>query len=197
MSKLSSLKEAVLKYADGLYEMCNISHNELTIECNTGQYVDLLRLLRDNTKLQFQQLIDLCGVDYSSYRNEINFYQRQYAVVVHLLSVTMNLRVRVKAFIEDNDTPIIESVTDLYNSAGWYEREAFDMYGIIFKNHPDLRRILTDYGFVGYPLRKDFPVSGHVEMIYDHKEGRVVYQPVTIEPRNNVPRVIREENYGG
>ncbi|MBN3860154.1 NADH-quinone oxidoreductase subunit C [Neisseriaceae bacterium PsAf] len=195
MSKLSDLKELISKNVDGLYEDIKISHNEITIECNTKQYFELMKTLRDNAELAFDQLMDLCGIDYSEYKNEIH-EERIYAVVVHLLSISKNHRVRVKVFIDDNAVPRIDSVVELYSSANWYEREAFDMYGIIFNKHPDLRRILTDYGFIGHPLRKDFPVSGLVEMIFDEKENRVIYQPITIEPRNNVPRVVREEDYG-
>ncbi|QRN40615.1 MAG: NADH-quinone oxidoreductase subunit C [Neisseriaceae bacterium] len=195
MSRLSDLKELISNNIDGLYESIKVSHNEVTIECNTKQYFELMRVLRDSTQLDFDQLIDLCGVDYSEYKNEIQ-QERIYAVVVHLLSISRNYRVRVKAYIDDVMVPRIDSVVELYSSANWYEREAFDMYGIIFNKHPDLRRILTDYGFVGHPLRKDFPVSGLVEMIFDEEENRVIYQPVTIEPRNNVPRVVREEKYG-
>ncbi|MFH4354004.1 MAG: NADH-quinone oxidoreductase subunit C [Neisseriaceae bacterium] len=195
MSKLSDLQALVIQHAAGLYERLKFDHQELTIECNTQQYFELLLTLRDTVDLHFQQLIDLCGIDYLAYKNQWH-EERRYAVVVHLLSITHNWRVRVRAFIDDNDLPIIASVISIYACANWYEREAFDMYGIIFKNHPDLRRILTDYNFVGYPLRKDFPISGAMEMVYDDKQKRVVYQPVSIEPRNNVPKVVREEEYG-
>ena len=140
-------------------------------------------------------MVDLCGVDYSSYRNE-PWDGPRYCVVLHLLSVTHNWRVRLKVFAPDDDVPVVASVTEIWAGANWFEREAFDLYGIIFEGHLDLRRILTDYGFIGHPMRKDFPVSGHVEMRYDAESKRVIYQPVTIEPREITPRVVREENYG-
>ena len=153
-------------------------------------------LLRDHEALAFTQCIDLCGVDYSAYREGLWDGQR-YAVVYHLLSLEHNWRLRLRVFAPDEDFPLLPSVVDIWNAANWYEREAFDLYGIVFEGHPDLRRLLTDYGFVGHPFRKDFPVSGHVEMRYDPTQQRVIYQPVTIEPREIVPRIIREENYGG
>lgn len=197
MAKLSYLQDLINDKASNLMESILLDYDELTLVCNCEQYRPLMRLLRDDPDLNFAELIDLCGLDYSEYKNHQRKHRR-YAIAVHLLSVAHNWRVRVKAFIDkDEPWPLIESVVDLYHCANWYEREAFDMYGIVFENHPDLRRILTDYGFVGHPLRKDFPVSGFVEMIYDEKAGRIVYQPVSIEPRNNVPRVVREEKYGG
>ena len=153
-------------------------------------------MLRDADNCRFEQLIDLCGVDYSAYADAVNEGAR-YCVVSHLLSVSLNQRVRVKVFCPDDDFPVVASVTELWNSANWFEREAFDLYGIMFNGHPDLRRILTDYGFVGHPFRKDFPISGYVEMRYDEAEKRVIYQPVTIEPREVTPRIVREEHYGG
>lgn len=173
-----------------------LAYNELTVECRSEHYLDIMNTLRDHEDLKFESLVDLCGVDYSHYKNEI-WQGKRFAVVSQLLSVSQNQRIRVRVWVDNNDLPIIPTVVDIYNSADWYEREAFDMYGIIFENHPDLRRILTDYGFVGYPFRKDFPISGYVEMRYDETEKRVVYQPVTIEPREITPRVVREENYGG
>ena len=170
--------------------------DELTIECQPENYLDIMKTLRDNEELGFEGLIDLCGVDYSTYRNKA-WQGKRFAVVSQLLSVKNNHRVRVRVWADDNDLPVVPSVVELYNSANWYEREAFDMYGIVFAEHPDLRRILTDYGFVGHPFRKDFPVSGYVEMRYDEDEKRVIYQPVTIEPREITPRVVREEQYGG
>ena len=170
--------------------------DELTIECQPENYLDIMKTLRDNEELGFESLIDLCGVDYSTYRNKA-WQGKRFAVVSQLLSVKNNHRVRVRVWADDNDLPVVASVVELYNSANWYEREAFDMYGIVFAEHPDLRRILTDYGFVGHPFRKDFPVSGYVEMRYDEDEKRVIYQPVTIEPREITPRVVREEQYGG
>jgi NADH-quinone oxidoreductase subunit C len=154
-----------------------------------------MQTLRDNAALGFDQLIDLCGVDYSTY-GEGAWEGQRFAAVSHLLSVKHNWRVRVRVFAEDDDLPVVASVTSLWRVSNWFEREAFDMYGIIFEGHNDLRRILTDYGFMGHPFRKDFPVSGYVEMRYDEAQKRVIYQPVTIDPREIVPRVIREENYG-
>lgn len=154
-----------------------------------------MQSLRDHASLRFEQLLDLCGVDYESYGDGA-WHGARFAVVSHLMSVTHNWRLRVRTFAPDDDLPVAPSVSDLWNSANWYEREAFDLFGILFEGHDDLRRILTDYGFIGHPFRKDFPVSGYVEMRYDPEQKRVIYQPVTIEPRENVPRVIREENYG-
>ena len=153
-------------------------------------------MLRDEPALRFAQLIDLCGMDYSAWRNGLNDGPR-YAVVLHLLSIEHNWRLRVRVHCPDDDMPLVASVNDVWNAANWFEREAFDLYGIIFEGHVDLRRILTDYGFIGHPFRKDFPVSGHVEMKYDPETRRVVYQPVTIEPREIIPRIVREDNYGG
>ncbi|OGA26266.1 MAG: NADH-quinone oxidoreductase subunit C [Betaproteobacteria bacterium RIFCSPLOWO2_12_61_14] len=155
--------------------------------------LDTLKLLRDAAG--FEQMIDLCGVDYSAYGDGA-WEGKRFAIVYHLLSVAHNTRLRVRIFAEEDDFPLLESVTDIWSCANWYEREAFDLYGIVFTGHPDLRRILTDYGFVGNPFRKDFPLSGHVEMRYDPEQQRVVYQPVSIEPREVTPRIIREENYG-
>jgi NADH-quinone oxidoreductase subunit C len=151
--------------------------------------------LRDDPALRFEQLIDLCGVDYLHYGDGA-WTGRRFAVVMHLLSLTHNWRLRVRTFCPDDEMPVVESVSGVWASAGWFEREAFDLFGIAFEGHPDLRRILTDYGFVGHPFRKDFPVSGYVEMRYDPEQRRVIYQPVTIEPREVVPRVIREDGYG-
>lgn len=173
-----------------------LAFGEITVETKAENYREIMQILRDHESMHFEQLIDLCGVDYSEYKNE-PWEGPRFAVVSQLLSLQNNQRVRVRVWAEDDDFPVLDSVVDIYNSADWYEREAFDLYGIMFEGHPDLRRILTDYGFVGYPFRKDFPVSGYVEMRYDEKEKRVVYQPVTIEPREITPRVVREENYGG
>jgi NADH-quinone oxidoreductase subunit C len=169
---------------------------ELILVVRAGDYAATMRRLHDDAALKFEQLIDLCGLDYSDWKNEGRDGAR-YAVVSHLLSVTHNWRLRVRVFCPDDDAPMVASVTPIWTSANWFEREAFDLYGIVFDGHLDLRRILTDYGFIGHPMRKDFPVSGHVEMRYDAEKKRVIYQPVTIEPRENVPRVVREENYGG
>ena len=151
---------------------------------------------RDAPGCRFEQLIDLCGVDYADYRNGA-WDGPRYAVVSHLLSVSLNQRVRLKVFAPDDELPVVDSVNAIWNAANWFEREAFDLFGIVFEGHDDLRRILTDYGFIGHPFRKDFPVSGEVEMRYDPERQRVIYQPVTIEPREIIPRVIREDNYGG
>ncbi|KVR39010.1 NADH dehydrogenase [Burkholderia ubonensis] len=169
---------------------------ELTLVVKASDYLEVATTLRDDPKLRFEQLIDLCGLDYQTYGDGA-YDGPRFAAVSHLLSVTNNWRLRVRVFAPDDDLPIVPSVVDIWTSANWYEREAFDLYGIVFEGHPDLRRILTDYGFIGYPFRKDFPVSGYVEMRYDPEEKRVVYQPVTIEPREITPRVIREDRYGG
>ena len=169
---------------------------ELTLTVRAADYFDVATTLRDHAELKFEQLIDLCGVDYSSY-GDGSWEGQRYAVVSHLLSVSKNWRLRLKVFATDDDFPTVASVTPVWNSANWFEREAFDMYGVIFDGHNDLRRILTDYGFIGHPMRKDFPVSGHVEMRYDAEQKRVIYQPVTIEPREITPRIIREDKYGG
>ena len=166
---------------------------ELTVVVKAAGMLDTLMRLRDAAG--FEQMIDLCGVDYSAY-GDGTWEGKRFAVVYHLLSVAHNIRLRVRIFAEEDDFPVLESVTDIWSCANWYEREAFDLFGIVFTGHPDLRRILTDYGFVGNPFRKDFPLSGHVEMRYDPEQQRVVYQPVSIEPREVTPRVIREENYG-
>jgi NADH-quinone oxidoreductase subunit C len=168
---------------------------ELTLSVEPADYLEVALLLRDHKDLAFEQLIDLCGVDYSSYKNE-PWEGPRFCVVSHLLSVSKNWRVRLKVFCADDDMPLIASLTTVWSSSNWFEREAFDLFGIIFDGHLDLRRILTDYGFIGHPFRKDFPVSGHVEMRYDDEQKRVIYQPVTIEPREITPRIIREDNYG-
>jgi NADH-quinone oxidoreductase subunit C len=169
---------------------------ELTVTLPAARYAAAMGTLRDDPALRFEQLIDLCGVDYADWKNR-PWDGRRYAVVVHLLSLTHNRRLRVRVYAPDDELPVVDSVTALWSAANWFEREAFDLYGIIFDGHLDLRRILTDYGFIGHPMRKDFPVSGHVEMRYDDESKRVIYQPVTIEPREVTPRVVREENYGG
>ena len=168
---------------------------EITITVTAADYLGVALQLRDDPALKFEQLIDICGVDYAGYQNR-PWDGLRYGVVSHLLSVTHNWRVRLKVFAPDDDLPAVASLMDVWSSANWFEREAFDMYGIIFEGHNDLRRILTDYGFIGHPMRKDFPVSGHVEMRYDAERQRVIYQPVTIEPREVTPRIVREENYG-
>lgn len=153
-----------------------------------------MRLLRDRPELRFEMLIDLCGVDYSTY-GDVPRKGPRYAVVYHLLSLANNTRLRVRAFVPDDAFPVVTSVIDIWPAANWFEREAFDLFGIVFEGHPDLRRLLTDYGFVGHPFRKDFPISGYVEVRYDPEQGRVIYQPVSIEPREITPHVIREDTY--
>jgi NADH-quinone oxidoreductase subunit C len=167
---------------------------EITIEVPAADYAAVCRKLRDHPELHFEQLIDLCGVDYASYGDAPREGPR-FAVVVHLLSVENNWRLRLRTFCPDNEFPVASSLLEVWPAAGWFEREAFDLFGIMFEGHPDLRRILTDYGFVGHPFRKDFPLSGHVEMRYDPEQKRVVYQPVTIDPREVTPRIVREKNY--
>ncbi len=169
---------------------------EITITVAAADYLEVARALRDEPTLKFEQLIDLCGIDYSAYKDQ-PWDGPRYGVVSHLLSVSLNWRLRLKVFAPNDDLPVVDSLIDVWNGVNWFEREAFDMVGVLFEGHPDLRRILTDYGFIGHPLRKDFPVTGHVEMRYDPEQKRVVYQPVTIEPREITPRIIREENYGG
>ncbi|NVD72774.1 NADH-quinone oxidoreductase subunit C [Duganella sp. BJB1802] len=172
-----------------------VALGEITLVVKAADYYGVMQTLRDDKSLGFDQLIDLAGVDYLNYGDGA-WDGLRFAVVVHLLSVKNNWRVRVRAFCADDDMPLLPSLVPLWRAVNWYEREAFDMFGILFEGHNDLRRILTDYGFIGHPFRKDFPVSGYVEMRYDPEQKRVIYQPVTIEPRENVPRVIREENYG-
>ncbi len=167
---------------------------ELTVEVDAAQYLEKARLLREHAELRFAQLTDLCGVDYASYGDRPREGKR-FAVVLHLLSIEKNWRARLRVFCPDDEFPLVASAVELWPSANWYEREAFDLFGIMFEGHPDLRRILTDYGFVGHPFRKDFPLSGYVEMRYDPEQKRVVYQPVTIDPREVTPRIVREPNY--
>ena len=171
------------------------SHGEVTLVIKAPSLLPVASALRDDSALQFETLIDLCGMDYRDYGDGA-WEGARFAAVYHLLSLTLNHRLRLRVFAPDDDMPILDSVTTLWPSANWYEREAFDLFGIVFDGHPDLRRILTDYGFIGHPFRKDFPLSGYVEMRYDPDQQRVIYQPVTIEPREIVPRVIREEHYG-
>lgn len=173
-----------------------VALGEVTAVVPAADYLEAARLLRDAPGCKFEQLIDLCGMDYSDYR-EGEWEGERFCVVSHLLSVSLNQRVRLKVFVPNEDLPVVDSLTGIWSAATWFEREAFDLYGIVFEGHDDLRRILTDYGFIGHPFRKDFPVSGHVEMRYDAEQKRVIYQPVSIEPREITPRVIREDNYGG
>lgn len=194
-TKLETLEAALRSVLGDQIQSSTIALGEITVVIKAVDYLAAMQTLRDHPALRFEQLMDLCGVDYSAY-GDGTWDGARFAVVSHLLSVTHNWRVRVRSFALDDDFPLLASVTDLWSSADWYEREAFDLFGILFDGHNDLRRILTDYGFIGHPFRKDFPVSGYVEMRYDPEQKRVIYQPVTIEPRENVPRVIREENYG-
>ncbi|MPN17295.1 NAD(P)H-quinone oxidoreductase subunit J, chloroplastic [bioreactor metagenome] len=173
-----------------------VALDEVTIEVPAASYVDVMRLLHDAPGCKFEVLLDLCGVDYSAYAG-VGTDGPRFAAVSHLLSVSLNQRVRVRVFCPDDDFPVLSTVSDIWSAANWFEREAFDLFGIVFDGHEDLRRILTDYGFIGHPFRKDFPLSGHVEMRYDAEAARVVYQPVTIEPREITPRIIREDKYGG
>jgi len=195
-SRLDTLQAALQSILGASVKKLVRDRGELTVTVGADDYPGAARTLRDHSELRFEQLIDLCGVDYSSYRNQ-PWDGPRYCVVLHLLSITHNWRARLKVFAPDDDVPVVSSVTEIWSGANWFEREAFDLYGIVFDGHLDLRRILTDYGFIGHPMRKDFPVSGHVEMRYDAERKRVIYQPVTIEPREITPRVVREEKYGG
>jgi NADH-quinone oxidoreductase subunit C len=170
-------------------------HGELTLSVSPADYLSVARTLRDHAELRFEQLMDLCGVDYSAYGTRAPQGGR-FAAVAHLLSITHNWRLRVRCLLADDEFPVLPSLHEIWPSVNWYEREAFDLFGMVFDGHPDLRRILTDYGFIGHPFRKDFPISGYVEMRYDPEQKRVVYQPVTIEPREVTPRIVREEHYG-
>jgi len=172
-----------------------VVRGQAVVTISASAWVAAAKQLRDSSQLRFEQLIDLCGMDYQAYGNG-RWDGRRFAVAVQLLSIRNNQRLRVKVFAEDDDFPSVDSVVDVWSGANWFEREAFDLFGIVFPGHPDLRRILTDYGFIGHPFRKDFPVSGYVEMRYDPDQQRVIYQPVSIEPREIVPRVVREEHYG-
>ncbi len=191
-----ALQEAVLAVLGDKAKRISIDLGELTVVVSAVDYHSVALALRDAPDCQFEQLIDLCGVDYSEYKAGA-YDGLRFCVVVHLLSVSLNQRVRLKVFAPDDSLPMVDSVNDVWNSANWFEREAFDLFGIVFDGHVDLRRILTDYGFIGHPFRKDFPTTGHVEMRYDAEQARVVYLPVTIETREITPRIIRENNYGG
>ena len=195
MTRAESLVEVLKTIVGERAQRVTLALGEVTLEVGAADYLEIAGLLRDEPRLRFEQCIDLCGVDYADYGDGAREGLR-FAAVLQLLSITHNWRLRLRTFCPDDDLPRVDSVIGIWNSVNWYEREAFDLYGIVFEGHPDLRRILTDYGFVGHPFRKDFPVSGHVEMRYDPEQKRVIYQPVTIEPREIVPRVIREEGYG-
>ena len=194
--KLDVLEAALMAVLGERVKALVRDRGELTLTVSAANYIEAALLLRDHAELKFEQNIDLCGVDYSSYKDR-PWDGPRFCVVSHLLSVSHNWRVRLKVFCPDDDVPVVASLTDIWSAVNWFEREAFDLYGIIFDGHLDLRRILTDYGFIGHPFRKDFPTSGHVEMRYDAEQKRVIYQPVTIEPREITPRIIREDNYGG
>ncbi|MEP7208578.1 MAG: NADH-quinone oxidoreductase subunit C [Casimicrobiaceae bacterium] len=193
MSRIDTLAAALdAAFPEGT--KVTIALGEVTLELRQDGLLAGLRDLRDRPEFAFATMLDLCGVDYSAYGNGAHQGPR-YAAVYHLLSLAHNVRLRVRAFATDDDFPVLPSAIEVWPGANWYEREAFDLFGIVFSGHPDLRRILTDYGFIGHPFRKDFPVSGHVEMRYDPEQGRVIYQPVSIEPREIVPRIIREPNF--
>ena len=194
--RLDNLEAALrARFADTKIEFKR-ERGEITLTVAAADYLAVADTLRDDPTLKFEQLMDLCSLDFSTYRDQV-WQGPRYCVVSHLLSISMNWRVRLKVFAPDDNVPVVDSLTGLWSAADWFEREAFDMMGIIFDGHVDLRRILTDYGFIGHPMRKDFPVSGHVEMRYDAVQKRVIYEPVSIEPREVTPRIIREDNYGG
>jgi NADH-quinone oxidoreductase subunit C len=192
---LSVLKERLEKVLGNKVSRLHEALGELTLVVRSEDYLEVAKTLRDEPSLGFDQLMDLCGVDYSEYDNS-TWEGPRFAAVSHLLSVKHNWRLRLRVFAPVDHFPLVASVTPIWNSANWFEREAFDLFGILFDSHDDLRRILTDYGFIGHPFRKDFPISGNVEMRYDPEQKRVIYQPVTIDPREVTPRVIREESYG-
>ena len=195
-SSLDTLQAALTTQLGGRVKKLERAFGELSLTVAAADYLETALILRDAAEFSFEQLVDLCGVDYFSYRDEA-WDGPRFCIVSHLLSLTHNWRLRLKVFCPEDDVPVVASLTDIWSSCNWFEREAFDLYGVIFEGHLDLRRILTDYGFIGHPFRKDFPISGTVEMRYDPDQKRVIYQPVTIEPREIVPRVIREDNYGG
>jgi NADH-quinone oxidoreductase subunit C len=193
--KLETLSQNLQKYLGERIKSQKIAFDEVTIEVAADDYLEVMQTLRDTPELFFEELVDLCGVDYSTYGN-VAWSGKRYAAVSHLLSIANNWRLRVRCFAPVDDFPVIPSLVSVWNCVNWFEREAFDLYGIVFSGHDDLRRILTDYGFIGHPFRKDFPISGYVEMRYDPDQQRVIYQPVTIEPREITPRIVREATYG-
>jgi NADH-quinone oxidoreductase subunit C len=198
--KLANLQVALQNVLGDKIKRMDYLKGEVTLTVSAADYFEVARSLRDHADLRFEQLVDLCGMDYSAFKDgapSIYSDGPRFCAVSHLLSVSKNWRVRLKVFALNDDFPVVASVTPLWSGANWFEREAFDLYGIIFDGHEDLRRILTDYGFIGHPFRKDFPTTGHVEMRYDEAQKRVIYQPVTIETREITPRIIREDNYGG
>lgn len=194
-AKLETLSQNLQKHFGDKILSLKLALGEVTIEVAAADYLSVMQTLRDEAELGFEELIDLCGVDYSAYGDGA-WQGKRFAAVSHLLSLANNWRLRVRVFAEDDDFPAVASITGVWTSVNWFEREAFDLYGIAFVGHDDLRRILTDYGFIGHPFRKDFPISGHVEMRYDPDQARVIYQPVTIEPRENTPRIVREDTFG-
>ena len=194
-AKLETLSQNLQTHFGDTLRSTKLAVGELTVEVGPADYLAIMTALRDEPDLGFEEIIDLCGVDYSTYGDGA-WSGRRFAVVSHLLSIAHNWRLRVRVFADDDEFPAVDSVTRVWTSANWFEREAFDLYGIAFVGHEDLRRILTDYGFIGHPFRKDFPISGYVEMRYDPDQARVIYQPVTIEPRENTPRILREDTYG-
>jgi NADH-quinone oxidoreductase subunit C len=194
-AKLDALQAALEAVLGAKISTFVLDRGEITIHVKAADYLAVALQLRDEPTLAFEQLVDLCGMDMSSWKEQ-PWEGPRYVVVSHLLSVAKNWRLRLKVFCPDDDVPIVASLTDVWAGVSWFEREAFDLYGILFEGHADLRRILTDYGFIGHPMRKDFPTTGHVEMRYDAEQKRVIYQPVTIEPREITPRIVREENYG-
>jgi len=195
LSDFTALFESVTRALGDAVRKTDVVRDQAIVEIAADAWVDAARKLRDTADLRFEQLIDLCGVDYQTY-GEGRWEGQRFAVVSQLLSVSRNQRLRVKVFAAEDDFPSVDSVSGVWAAANWFEREAFDLFGIVFPGHPDLRRLLTDYGFIGHPFRKDFPISGFVEMRYDADQKRVIYQPVTIEPREIVPRVVREDHYG-
>lgn len=190
------LKDNITQALGALAKQVNLALDEVTVTVIPAHYLQAAQMLKDHALCQFETLVDLCGMDYSTYK-DTGLEEGRYAAVSHFLSVSLNQRVRLVVMAQDDEFPVLPSLCELWASANWYEREAFDLYGIVFEGHADLRRILTDYGFVGHPFRKDFPTHGHVEMRYDEELKRVVYQPVTIELRENTPRIHRESGYGG
>jgi NADH-quinone oxidoreductase subunit C len=195
-SKLEQLQLDLQQQLGARIASLSVGNGEMTVDLHPATYLEACNILRDDEALLFKQLIDLCVVDYQGYANS-DWSGPRFCVVLHLLSIGHNKRVRVRLWCADDSLPVVPSVCDIWSSANWYEREAFDLYGVVFDGHNDLRRILTDYGFIGHPFRKDFPISGTVEMRYDPEQKRVIYQPVSIEPREIVPRIVREAGYGG
>ncbi|MBM3116295.1 NADH-quinone oxidoreductase subunit C [Jeongeupia naejangsanensis] len=196
MATLNALMESLERVLGDKLANIKCALDEVTIEIKPADFIAAATLLRDHAELRFESCVDVCGVDYSAYKDSV-WEGSRFAAVYHLNSYANNQRLRVRMFALDDDFPVVPTSVDIWPGNNWFEREAFDLYGIVFEGHPDLRRILTDYGFVGHPFRKDFPTSGYVEMRYDPEQGRVIYQPVTIDPREITPRIIREENYGG